>query len=622
MKKFVELNYPGFKYVSHKDCNDFIQLAIEPIYDYARCPDCGVISKSIHVFTKRSFLDIPFNNKMINVTTHTRVFKCKNKQCITSTFTEPLSFLNIDDKMSKRLVNRVLEVGYNNSNRKSVDILKEDQIIVSRGVIQRLVNKYKESETDDMVEVIELNKAKTTEGILNGDIKHLEAIYPSIANDILEVVEDRYDFISLIDEVFDDNTKHYDAKKPNVFIFASVSARLKQLAATSSVPLAITSIKLLEKLKLNLLNKNKDGTYFTEGWLRDHINEYKNADTIVKKFNDLLLGMADKLDEKPKMHILDCTKIPIYFSNSNYENAGIASDGDGNKIRGYKAGILRGCLKNGGIIEEAIIDSANIHDLELTKEMVIKSKHLKAKDIVLMDRGFIDLDFIRKLKSRGVDVIVPARNNMDIFTEAVSIAKENNIWVKHPTRQSQDIALVENLTNWGKESNVINFSSCVVRIEKEFNFEYTDKEYLSQDEKYIYIVILSTNTKIGAKKILELYSKRPEIEEDFRQLKDFWKMCDFKSTKYKFIVFYLMTVFSAYNYYQLFKNLEIGKAYRRVTLPIAIKKQRENYSANEVKIIIVSGRWFGIYEFYETYDLYDKFTDEVKKKFKLFLKGG
>ena len=169
---------------------------------------------------------------------------------------------------------------------------------------------------------------------------------------------------------------------------------------------------------------------------------------------------------------------------------------------------------------------------------------------------------------------------------------------------------------------MINFSSCVVRIEKEFNFEYTDKEYLSQDEKYIYIVILSTNTKIGAKKILELYSKRPEIEEDFRQLKDFWKMCDFKSTKYKFIVFYLMTVFSAYNYYQLFKNLEIGKAYRRVTLPIAIKKQRENYSANEVKIIIVSGRWFGIYEFYETYDLYDKFTDEVKKKFKLFLKGG
>lgn len=622
MKGFVEMNYPNFKYLNHKESNDLIELEIEAIHDHAKCPDCGVVSKSIHVFTNRSFLDIPYNKKMLKVTSYTRVFKCKNKHCLRSTFTEILPFLNVDDKMSKRLVNKVLEVGYNNSNRKTVQILADDYIYISRGAVQRLVTKYKKGRITNMTEVIELNRALTTEGILKGDIRHLEPIYPSLANDILETIEERYDFINLMNEVFSDDSKHYDALRPNVFIFASISARLRQLAATSSVPLAITSVKLLEKLKLNLLETNKDGSYFTEGWLREYINGYKSSDIIVNEFNELLFAMVSKLEEKPKIHILDCTKIAVNFVNTNYENAKVATDGDGNRIRGYKAGILRGCLKIGGIIEEVIIDSANIHDLELTKEMIKNSKHLKPDDFLLMDRGFIDLDFIKSLYTKGINVIVPARNNMDIFTEAVSLAKEQNVWLAHPTREKQEIASVKDLTNWGDEANTINFSACVVRIEKEYNFEYTDKEYLSQDEKYIYIVILSSNPKLTAKKILELYSQRPEIEEDIRQLKDFWKMCDFKSTKYKFIIFYLMTMFVAYNYYQLFKNLSIGRAYRRVTLPVAIMKQKENFHPSEVKIIMVSGKHFGIYEFYETYDLYDKFTDEIKKKFKQFLKGG
>lgn len=621
VKSFVELNYPNFKYLSHKETNDLIELKIEAIHDHAKCPDCGVVSKSVHVFTKRSFLDVPYNKKMVNVTTYTRVFKCKNKHCLRLTFTEVLPFLNVDDKMSQRLINKILEVSYNNSHRTTVQILAGDYIFISRGAVQRLLTKYKKGGISNMTEIIELNRALATEGILKGNIRHLEPIYPSIANDILETIEERYDFINLMNEVFSDDSKHYDAKKPSVFIFASISARLKQLAATSSVPLAITSVKLLEKLKLNLLETNKDGSYFTEGWLREHINGYKCSDIIMNEFNKFLFAMASKLEEKPKTHILDCTKLAIKFENTNYENAEIVSDGDGNRIRGYKAGILRGCLKTGGVIEEVIIDSANIHDLELTKEMVKNSKHLKPNDCLLMDRGFIDLGFIKSLHAKGVNVIVPARNNMDVFTEAVSLVKEKNVWVTHPTREKQEIALAQNLTNWGKESNTINFSACVVRIEKEYNFEYTDKEYLSQDEKYIYIVILSSNPKFTAKKILELYSQRPEIEEDIRQLKDFWKMCDFKSTKYKFIIFYLMTLFVAYNYYQLFKNLEIGKAYRRVTLPVAIMKQKENFHPSEIKIIMVSGKYFGIYEFYETYDLYDKFTDEIKKKFKQFLKG-
>lgn len=76
-----------------------------------------------------------------------------------------------------------------------------------------------------------------------------------------------------------------------------------------------------------------------------------------------------------------------------------------------------------------------------------------------------------------------------------------------------------------------DFSACVIRIEKEKNEDIVSASEKSQDitdallenEKYIYIVILSTNTSLSASEIVRYYELRPEIEEDFRQLKDIWK---------------------------------------------------------------------------------------------------
>lgn len=48
-----------------------------------------------------------------------------------------------------------------------------------------------------------------------------------------------------------------------------------------------------------------------------------------------------------------------------------------------------------------------------------------------------------------------------------------------------------------------------------------------KDDKYY--VFLTTDTNKTAKQIINTYELRPEIEEDFRQIKDFWKLEDFKS---------------------------------------------------------------------------------------------
>ncbi|WP_222428025.1 transposase [Sporomusa sp. KB1] len=61
-----------------------------------------------------------------------------------------------------------------------------------------------------------------------------------------------------------------------------------------------------------------------------------------------------------------------------------------------------------------------------------------------------------------------------------------------------------------------------------------------------------------ARQILQVYEIRPEIEEDFRQLKDFWKLKDFKSTKFNYITFYIVMTLLGYLYFQVFKNIDEG----------------------------------------------------------------
>src|SRR5690554_387521 len=621
MKKYVEENYMNFKYTHHSVLNYTIDLFIEPIFDHAICPDCGVKSTKIHVYTNRSFFDIPFKDKMVNVNTHTRIFKCKNKACNTKTFSESLSFIEKNKAYSNRLINLVLELSVNFSIRKTVEALKAKNIIIKRTAVNKIINEGKKKKL--MTKLIKENKAKTIEHISNGKLDLVHPLPPELTDTILESVEARFDFISDINNIFTIKTKHKDAMAPDIFITSSISARLKQQAATSSVPLAITSPKLLEKLKMNLMNLDTDTTYFTEGILRDFINRYSENE-IMDSFNKFLVQMIKGLENRPTLHILDCTKIPVNFNNTNYEGAGVVTEGDGEKVRGYKAGVLRGCLKDGGVIEEVCLGPINTHDLQLVKPMILNSKNLKPKDVLIMDRGFIDLEFIKALsEEKQVTVIIPARNNMDIFTEAISIAKEANDWSAHPTRKRQKVSYIESLDNaWIKNGKTTNFSACVIKIEKDYNFEYSDTEYLSQDEEYIYIVILTTNKKLKANRIIKTYSKRTQIEKHFSQLKDFWKLCEFKSTKYLLIAFYVMTVFCAYNYYQLFKNLEVGKEYKKVSLPVAVNNQKRIFKVNRYKFIIVTDNVYGLFDFTEILNMFSNFSKEVQNKITAIIDSG
>jgi hypothetical protein len=191
-----------------------------------------------------------------------------------------------------------------------------------------------------------------------------------------------------------------------------------------------------------------------------------------------------------------------------------------------------------GIIEEIRFGTMSTHDLTLSDEMLRTTKCFKKGDILINDRGFISRNIINYLKTeRGVDTYIPLKKNMEAYQVATSVAKHNNDWKPHPSgRKNQCISFVSDLKDYWKSTdatNDVDINACVVWDKK-------------SDE---YFVFTTTDIKRTAKEIIQTYELRPEVEEDYRQLKDFWKLEDFKSTKLNVISFHITCVLFGYLFY-------------------------------------------------------------------------
>ena len=309
--------------------------------------------------------------------------------------------------------------------------------------------------------------------------------------------------------------------------------------------------------------------------------------------------LTPKLNIKPDIHILDCTKIPVNLQNENYENSSVVKI-DGEVFRGYKLGVLRGVMDDSGIAEEIVFGTLKTHDLELIKDMLKTTSCLKAYDIIINDRGFLSREILNYLKTeRKVNTYIPAKENMIIFEDAVNLAKKAGKWQKHPNkkRKDQEIQLVTDLGPlWqsDKPEQDVPVNACVVHDKK------------TED----YFVFMTTDTERTARQIINTYELRPEIEEDFRQMKDFWKLTDFKSTQYNYITYHIVMTLTGYLYFQLYKNMEEGRAFIGKSLPVVIKNYKETRPKS---VVIYSGQYFGIFPFLEFLQLYAECTLEVRQ---------
>ena len=412
--------------------------------------------------------------------------------------------------------------------------------------------------------------------------------------------------LDLLGEAFIDRRRHNKLIPMPLILALSITAKMKIKSSLSDIPYAITDHNTLSVLGYNLGdNDSLEKGLLTEGSLRhligmyDYFEMFNSYNTAVQKY------IMPKLNINPTIHILDCTKVYVNPNNKNYEFTGRISE-DGEYVQGYKLATLRGITEDTGIIEHVAFWPMNLSDILSSTDILLRSPVLKPGDILINDRGFISRDMLNRLKSeRGVDTYVPLRKNMDAYEAAVSAAKFQNKWSPHPKRSKQKIAFIPQLEDFWSSDNPaydVPINSCVV-----WNTETNQ-----------YSVFVTTDTSKSSNQIIMTYELRPEIEEDYRQLKDFWRLEDFKSTKVCTISFHIVCVLLGYLFFQLYTMTSEGDRFSGKSLPVVLK----NYVPKTRSAIIIYN-WF--YEFailtlLETMKLYADCDIGVRSKLDEILK--
>lgn len=459
--------------------------------------------------------------------------------------------------------------------------------------------------------------------IRQGNIDSVAGGFDSLIDDIVLQMHD-HGILSLLKHAFYDKRDDNLSIPLHLFLTLSATAKMKLKTCINDIPYAITDTHTLAELGYNLVDTERglEEGLMSEGMVRHFVNKYQQPPEEDNQYGHSFIDSYNRYVQEqilplrsmcPNIHILDCTKLEVNLNNSNYELSEIVKDQDG-VYRGYKMGTLRGITCDIGILEEVKIGSIKTHDLELCRDMLLNTTVLKPGDILINDRGFLDRKMMNTLKiERGVDTYVPVRKNMGIYEMAVSCAIEKNKWRQHPNkkRKTQSIVLVQDLggfweSNDFEQDQKVPLNACVVCDSS------TDNKQGNE-----YFVFITTDVTQTARSIIRTYELRPEIEEDYRQIKDFWQLEDFKSTKYGFVVFHIITVLLGYLFFQVFKTLDGNEKYHGKSLPVLIKKYVPK--KRPPSIVVYTGLSFGIFSLVELMDIYASLSEEIRAKLRPFL---
>jgi hypothetical protein len=289
-----------------------------------------------------------------------------------------------------------------------------------------------------------------------------------------------------------------------------------------------------------------------------------------------------RLGRGRRRHILETTHLAVPLETGTDECSGVVKNDDGTYARGYKLATLRTLLDRAGLLSQVALAAMPVHDVALCRPLLEKAPVLRAGDLLLEERGFIDGATVSHLKcQRRVDVILPLKTTMLATQEAVPLADVANQWEAHPARADQTIACVRGVEHMWAECEV-PLNACVIRF------------WNKKKKRTDHIVLVTTDLKLSASWMVRHYEERPEIEQDYEQMKSGgWQLNKLSSTRYSEIVLYVLTVVLSYSLYHLFANTQAGTRFADKTRQaIAFEQLR----TQRTHIIVYAGGYFEIFE--------------------------
>jgi hypothetical protein len=243
---------------------------------------------------------------------------------------------------------------------------------------------------------------------------------------------------------------------------------------------------------------------------------------------------------------------------------------------------LRTLLDSAGLLTQVAMSAIQVHDMALCRPLLEEAPVMRAGDLLLEDRGFLDGATLSTLKrQRQVDVIIPLKANMLATQEAIQLAEMANTWQTHPSRTEQTITLVRGIEHMWTECEV-PLNACVIRF------------WNKKKKRTDHIVLVTTDLELNAPWIVRHYEERPEIEQDYEQMKSGgWQLQKLSSTRYSEIVFYIVTVVLSYSLDHLFANTQAGAHFANKTRQaIAFEQLR----TQRTHILVYAGGSFEIFE--------------------------
>src|ERR671922_43869 len=289
-----------------------------------------------------------------------------------------------------------------------------------------------------------------------------------------------------------------------------------------------------------------------------------------------------RLGRGRRLHILDTTHVEVALETGTYECSGVVKNDDGTYARGYKLATLRTLLDTAGLLTHVALSAIQVHDLALCRPLLAQARVLRPGDLLLEDRGFLDGATLTELKgTRQVDVIIPLKANMLATQEAIALAELADKWDAHPSRAEQTIAWVRGVEHMWPECHV-PLNACVIRC------------WHKKKKRLEHIVLVTTDLELSASWIVRHYEARPEIEQDYEQMKSGgWQLQKLSSTRYSEIVFYVLTVVLSYSLYHLFTNTQRGARFADKTRQALAFEQLRTQRTH---IIVYAGGHFEIFE--------------------------
>ena len=97
-----------------------------------------------------------------------------------------------------------------------------------------------------------------------------------------------------------------------------------------------------------------------------------------------------RLGKGQRIHILDTTHVEVALETRTYECSGVVKNEDGTLSRGYKLAPVRTLLDSAGLLTQVALSAIHVHDLALCRPLLAEAPVLRAGDLLLEDRGFLD----------------------------------------------------------------------------------------------------------------------------------------------------------------------------------------------------------------------------------------